>query len=113
METKNTGNLETKKPDKKRTKYARHECPYCHKVKGNLANHIKAVHPVEAKERKEETTTFTKEVLTGEKTPEEVKALAPVHPEDITYYCEDCHAEVRKGEEKCWNCGKELDWTSI
>jgi len=91
---------------KKRGHYKKGECPYCGKVVGNLKNHIMMAHPNNI----EAPAPMTKEVLTGEKKPADLQLS---FTGDTIYYCQDCHAELRKGEVECWNCGKPLDWTNI
>ena len=87
------------------------ECPYCHKVVRNVPNHISAKHPAENKERKEAAPPLDVAVLTGQKKPSEIAPT--LHPEDRIYYCADCHAELRKGEDKCWKCEAILNWEGI
>jgi len=106
-----TTKKEAKTQTGKRKPYKRAECPYCHKVKGNLPNHILQKHPTEAAARAANTPAIDRAVLTGEKPPGAVEMT--LHPEDIVYYCTGCRAELRKGEESCWNCGQALDWTNI
>lgn len=90
---------------KKRGHYKERECPYCHKFVRNLGNHIKMKHPAESPEPPE----VTKEELLGvptEKPPES-------RNKKVIYYCNNCHAEVRKGENQCWKCGETLIWEGI
>jgi len=96
------------KPEKKRGHYAQKECPYCHKHFGNVKNHILLVHKVEA-EADGRLKELTKEDLikTGPKQP------APLTPEDKIYYCIECRAKLRKGENPCWHCGAQLIWEGI
>lgn len=92
---------------KTKKQYKRHECPYCHKVKGNLPNHILQKHPTEAA-----APGLDKAVLTGAAPPARIE-LTTSHTQDNIYYCIGCHAELRKGEDSCWQCGQGLDWTNI
>jgi len=101
----------TEPEKKKKRHYKRVECPYCHKVVGNVKNHITQAHPGEAAARAESAPGLDKGVLTGEKKPGEIEPA--FHPEDSIYYCMECHAELRKGESECWNCGQHLDWEGI
>lgn len=89
----------------KRGHYKRVECPYCHKTVGNLGNHIKQKHPNEV-----DIPALDKEVLTGQKPPSEITHLSNGK---TIYYCEECKAELRKGEKECWNCGTTLVWDGI
>ena len=90
------------KKEKRSGGYKRHECPYCHKIVGNLGNHIRQKHPTEAPAPKE----VTKESLLGQ-APKEKKT-----PEKV-YYCLHCRAELRKNENPCWKCGQYLNWGLI
>lgn len=88
------------KKEPKRGHYKQKECPYCHKYVGNLGNHVKLKHPLE-----HPPEYLTKERLLDKKrTPQN---------EGVTYACLQCHAEIRKGETSCWNCGKFLNWEGI
>jgi hypothetical protein len=94
---------EEKAPDKKHPKrgnYKQKECPYCHAMVGNLGNHVRLKHPTEAPPRE-----ITKETL--------VEGKLPKAEDAPTYYCTTCHAELRKGENPCWNCGATLVWEGI
>ena len=104
-------------PKPKRGQYKKKECPYCHKHLGNLENHIRLKHPAEAKKdgRATEPPPASKEQLLG---------IAPANPpadlpEKITYFCQGtfegskCKAELRKGENPCWQCGEYLNWEGI
>lgn len=103
MSTLSKGKKEPEK--KKRGHYRRVECPYCKKHVGNLENHIRLKHPAELeKEGKPLEPELTKEDLLGKKEPE---------PEGIRYRCGNCQAEIRKGEDTCWNCGQKLAWEAI
>lgn len=82
--------------------YAQKECPYCHTHVGNLGNHIKMKHAAD-----EPPLELTKESLLTGKKEHLLKTNAPI------YYCNDCHAELRKGEAACWNCHKVLNWTGL
>jgi len=94
----------------KRGHYQKKECPYCHKHFGNLENHIRLVHQVEAADegRPTDPPEITKEQLTGQE-----PVPVPTKPEDKTYYCTGCNAELRKGETPCWNCGEPLAWEGL
>lgn len=93
----------------KRGKYKKQECPYCHNHYGNLQNHINMKHPNESLAKKDEPPALTADQVLGkEKVPP-----APDKPWDVDYICNDCHAEIRKGETRCWNCGKTLNWEGI
>jgi hypothetical protein len=92
---------------KKRGQYKQKECPYCHQFVGNLGNHVKMKHPAETP-----PVEVTKEELLGvlPVTP------APPKPAELTttvYFCTDCKAELRKGEENCWHCGAVMNWEGI
>ncbi len=94
-----------KEEKKKRGQYKERECPYCHVHVRNLGNHIKMKHPAEAPQPPE----LTKEQLVG---------IAPVNPQEpkpekLAYFCNDCKAELRKGENPCWHCGANLIWDGI
>jgi len=94
------------KPEQEKTKaktrghYEQKECPYCHKIFGNLGNHINLKHPTEAKPKPE----LTKETL----------LRTPLPSIRLTkYFCLNCRAVLRKGEETCWQCGQRLNWEGI
>lgn len=95
---------------KKRGQYKKQECPYCNKVVGNLANHIRMVHGDEAKREgyQVEKPDITKDDLLG--TGSKADNLTPKPP---IYYCTNCRAKLRKGENPCWNCGQLLNWEGI
>jgi len=100
-------------PKKKRSGgYRQKECPYCHKHFGNVNNHIKMAHKAEAEAAGRDITPASKkeitkeDLLAGKKPPEE-------NPEDKVYYCTNCKAELRKGENPCWNCQELLKWEGI
>ncbi len=90
----------------KRGNYKKKECPHCHKMMGNLGNHIKLAHPTEA-ENTPAPALDKETMIKGEKPPAQDK------PEDVEYICEDCHAEIRKGEAVCWHCGETLIWEAL
>jgi hypothetical protein len=97
---------------KKRGAYKQKECPYCHKHVGNLGNHVKQKHQAEVKDSPplQPPAELTKQdLLPGDvpKMKNEAKLTSPV------YYCEDCHAELRKGESECWHCHSVMDWEGI
>ena len=99
---------EIKQP--KRGAYKKKECPYCGKMVGNLGNHVKMAHPREAAAAVA-PPAITKEDLIN---PGAVKREAPVPTVgDTTYYCQDCKAELRKGETECWHCGEKLLWEGV
>lgn len=93
--------------------YKQKECPYCHTHVGNLGNHVKMKHQAEAQEAEEHPAPqeLTKEQLLGE------RGEGPPPPSrqagQTIYYCQDCHAELRKGEATCWKCGQVLVWEGI
>jgi hypothetical protein len=97
---------------KKRGQYKQKECPYCHIHVGNLGNHIRLKHPVEFGAAP--PVELTKENLLGvpTKSPVEIKP-EEVRKAGLTYYCQDCKAELRQGENPCWNCGATLVWEEI
>ena len=108
---------QAKENPRARGAYRKKECPYCHKMVGNLGNHVNALHktpggqgtppPADALPG---TTELTKEGLTGGVKPPVKNAaqiLAPV------YYCTACKAGLRKGENPCWHCGETLIWEGI
>lgn len=94
--------IEKSEAKPKRGHYRQKECPYCHTHVGNLGNHIRMKHPAERP-----PVEITKESLVSGEKP------APVEKGDPVFYCNDCHAELRKGENPCWNCGKFLNWSGI
>lgn len=98
------------KPEAKKKKRELKECPYCHNHYGNVQNHIKMVHSAEAKAEGRETEPIvSKESLLGGKE----KPPIPPSPEDKIYYCQNCQAKLRKGEESCWNCGQAMNWEGV
>lgn len=85
------------------------ECPYCHKQFGNLKNHIAMKHGAEAQDQdqdQEKPTELTRDDLLKTKPP-------PEKPEKRLYHCTGCGAEVKKDENPCWNCGRQLVWDGI
>lgn len=90
--------------------YRKKECPYCHKHFGNLGNHINQLHKTEAEAQGKPAgpAEITKDQLTG-KTP----APPPRSVDSPIYYCTECKAELRKGENPCWHCGAVLVWEGI
>jgi hypothetical protein len=96
-----------KSEKKKPVHYKQKECPYCKKHVGNLGNHVKMKHPAETP-----PAEITKEELLGGKTttpaPKKTSELTP-----LTYFCTDGKAELRKGENPCWNCGAAMNWEGI
>lgn len=94
-----------KKP--KRGHYKQKECPYCHQMVGNLGNHVKLKHAAETP-----PAEVTKEELLGVPTVEP-KAHKKLELIPTTYYCTDCKAELRKGEETCWHCGAVMNWEGL
>ena len=98
----------------KTRKYKERECPYCNKVVRNLPNHIAQAHPGELP--KKEPETVTKEKLLGVPVTEpktETPRETAIKDVRTTYYCNDCRAELRKGESTCWKCGKTMNWEGI
>lgn len=94
----------TEKPErKKRSKRTPQECPFCHKLFGNLKNHIAMKHQAEDQEQPVE---LTREDLFKKKPP-------PEKPGKKLYHCTSCEAEVKKDESPCWNCGRPLLWDGI
>jgi len=93
----------------KKKKFAEKECPYCHKTKRNLPNHIRSVHKsqAEAEGYKTENPPLTRERLLGSK-----NAVLNL-PGNKIYYCTNCRAKLRKGENPCWKCGESLNWSDI
>jgi hypothetical protein len=77
--------------------YHLRECPYCHKHYANVRNHIHMKHQVEP-------AVLTPADLLGESKP------TPPEPE---YFCTSCQAIVRRGQSECWQCGAELEWSSL
>ena len=89
----------------KRGGYKKQECQFCHKFVGNLPNHIRLKHSKEAEAGEPiKPVEITRDALLKDK---------PKPPEEKIYYCQDCKAELRKGEKKCWNCGVGLIWEGI
>lgn len=86
-----------------RRRHTLKECPYCHKQFGNLKNHILMKHQAQ---QIEQPVELTKEDLIGKKEK-------PPAPEHITYHCNNCGAELKKGENPCWQCDEHLSWDSI
>jgi hypothetical protein len=91
----------------KRQKRTPQECPYCHKQFGNLKNHILMKHQAE---QMEQPVELTREDLIGKK-PKDTKILTESEP--TTYICNNCKAELKKGENPCWQCGERLIWDGI
>jgi len=103
------GEMTAKKDEKKkRVHYQQKECPYCHAMVGNLGNHVKLKHPGEIPPPPE----LTKEDLLGVPS-KEPKPKPPTELNPPTYYCTDCKAELRAGENPCWNCGAVLNWEGL
>lgn len=110
------GELDKKKPGDngkgKRGSYKQKECPYCHSMVGNLGNHVKMKHQAEAKDTPPVPAPQElkkSDLLTGSQ-PKATKDMELTSP---TYYCQDCRAELRKGESECWNCHAVLNWEGI
>lgn len=100
-----------KTPEKKRGHYKQKECPFCGAMVGNLGNHVQLKHPTEKGAAPRE---ITKEDLLGQHPAApggDAPARNPASPPP--YYCQDCKAELRKGEASCWQCGAALDWSAI
>jgi predicted RNA-binding Zn-ribbon protein involved in translation (DUF1610 family) len=97
-------------PKKNRGKYTKVECPYCGAHVGNLPNHIRAKHADQAKAEgfQVEKPDVTKGDLLGQSKPPD--NLTPKPP---IYYCTNCHAKLKKGENPCWKCGEYLVWEGI
>lgn len=109
------GEMGAKKPGKndkgKRGSYKQKECPYCHTMVGNLGNHVKMKHQAEAKDTPAPPPAeLTKQDLLPGAVPKEKKDSELTSP---VYYCQDCKAELRKGESECWNCHAVLNWEGI
>jgi len=100
----------SEKPEKKKLKTrGMKECPYCHNHFGNVKNHIKYAHPTEAaNDGRAVEPEVSKDTLLGGKQPP-----TPPTPEDKIYYCNNCHAKLRKGEESCWNCSQAMNWEGV
>lgn len=90
---------------KKRGHYEKRECPYCHKMVGNLGNHVKQSHPTE---QPGQQAPVTKETILGSSKP-----VSPIEVLKVKYYCLGCKGVVRKGEATCWQCGQQLNWEGI
>ena len=95
----------------KKRQYKERECPYCHIHVRNLGNHITLKHGSEAQAKKEHPpqAELTKVDLLGGGSP---------MPETqgqfkITYYCQNCHAELKRGETECWKCHDTLVWEGV
>lgn len=113
--------LEGKKPVKvkgkpadapKRGHYKERECPYCHKMVRNLKNHIAQAHPADPGKPPPPPSgpvELTKDNLLGGGP----RGDAGAAPGQKTYYCTDCKAELRKGENPCWHCNATLNWEGI
>jgi hypothetical protein len=100
------------KPNLKRGAYRKKECPFCHKFFGNLGNHINEKHKTpggqgEAPPPPPEPPGMSKDTLLGKGAAVKTAPLSP------QYYCTSCRAELRKGENPCWNCGETLIWEGI
>lgn len=91
------------KPKKARGHYGQKECPFCHRIVGNLPNHVKLKHPAESPPASEPTKDT---LLGGHKPP-------PTTTPSNKYYCLECNGVLRKGEETCWQCGISLNWEGI
>lgn len=93
---------------KKRVHYKERECPYCHIHVRNLGNHVKQKHPAAPGESPPPPAPveLTKEALLGTG-PKEVSIGHEI------YYCSDCKAELRKGENPCWHCGATMNWEGL
>ncbi len=109
------GNVEAKKPGYnnkgKRGNYKQKECPYCHQMVGNLGNHVKMKHQAEVKDN---PAPPPRELAKQDLIPGAEPKIIQAH--DLTvliYYCQDCKAELRKGEMECWNCHAVLNWEGI
>jgi len=91
--------------EKKRGQYKKVECPHCHTYVGNLQNHIRMKHQTPAdKSQPPPAKTLTKDdLIIGAPPPDEPKV----------YYCTGCKAELRKGENPCWNCQAVLIWDGL
>ncbi len=85
----------------KKFHYGLRECPYCHRMFGNVKNHIALKHKVADAA---EPVDITKEDLLGNPAPE---------LEETSYTCGSCRARVRKGEASCSNCSAELSWEGV
>lgn len=99
------------KVNKRPKHYQQKECPYCKVPVGNLPNHIRLKHSdqAEAEGFTPESTEISKEALLGESKKETHSS----GPGVTIYYCTDCRAKLRKNENPCWKCGKQLNWQGI
>lgn len=79
------------------------ECQYCHKFYGNLKNHIAMKH--KDQDQDQGPLELTREDLLRQRQKEK--------PEKAVYTCNGCGAEVKKGENPCWQCGETLVWDGI
>ena len=97
--------------------YKQKECPYCHAMVGNLGNHVQMKHPNIAGERLISKDDLLGVPVRNGKLPENPENIQlrlneeKLHPP--VYYCQDCRAELRKGESQCWQCGAAWDWSEI
>ncbi len=96
----------------KRGHYQQKECPYCHAMVGNLKNHVSLKHQAEAGEAPPlpAPQELTKDDLV---TGSEPKAKKDNELKPPVYFCQDCKAELRKGESECWNCRAVLNWEGL
>ncbi len=91
--------------------YKLKECPYCHKFFGNVKNHILLKHQAELPGKGEDgAVELTKEDLLGK---EEESQDQEEQNAEINYHCNDCGADVRRGETRCHSCGATLIWEGI
>lgn len=109
---------------KKRGHYEKVECPYCHKMVGNLKNHVNLAHPGQAPDPPP-PVELTKEELLGQAIPRSddqavlTEKEAALENAKTAYYCMTCvhdfakPARIRKGEAACWRCGAQLNWEGI
>lgn len=91
--------------------YQQKECPYCKVPVGNLPNHIKMKHKdqAEAEGFNQALRGINKDDLLGGHKQE----VTPAAPGVTIYYCTNCRAKLRKGENPCWKCGESLKWEGI
>lgn len=99
-----------KSVEKKREHYRQKECPYCGVHVGNLGNHIRMKHGDQAKNEGlnlEKPEVSKEALLSGEKPRTPEVANVPI------YYCNACHAKLKKGENPCWHCSQYLNWEVV
>lgn len=98
---------------KARGGYRKKECPYCHKMVGNLGNHVNALHKTPDGQGAPPAPPAAPVEMTWESLVSGVKPPVVQSAALQTYYCTACKAELRKGENPCWHCGENLVWDGI